>query len=246
MNELLIERLIDEIAQQGILSRISLALLGFATVGLILSLRSFIDSYNKERAKLKAQMVDLAAIKTILAAQTDTVESIKHAMEFDTWHRKEQNQLLRGKLEEIAFNCQSFVSSSFSDGLSKANGVPSNNREGSDALARFTSLIGLYFPILNPAALNLIDSSQAYDQVCKAVFFARLKRVRVREHSEPLPKSELDIAIDAVRATREELASVETSRQQFLEAGTKITLEIYEAMERLMPTKLNSKGSESN
>lgn len=100
-----------------------------------------------------------------------------------------------------------------------------------------TSLIGLYFPQLNPEAGRLLDAFSAHESVCDAIFLARLKRVRVKRHDESSESllREVDDALLSMRPTPEEFKEFETTAKQFTDAGTQITLAIYKQMDNLMP-----------
>ena len=229
--------LLADIAQQGMLLRILIGITAVAAIALVLGLRAFLNSYNSERGKLQAQRDDLSSIKAVLATQTEIVESIKHGMEFDTWHKKEENQLLRVKLEELAFHCRAFVNDFASASHSRVKGTRNPDASGSDAVAKFTSLMGLYFPELNDVSGALLDEAAALEEVCEAILLARIKRSnidRTPRDSESI-KNDLANALLQVAATEEELERYRRQSARFTEAGVKITLQIYRIMENLLP-----------
>lgn len=237
MSDAYLQILLADISQQGTLLRILIGIAIVAIVALAFGLRAFLDSYNSERGKLQAQRDELASIKAVLAAQTEIVETIKHGMEFDTWHKKEENQLLRIKLEELAFHCRAFVNDFSSACNAKVKGTRNPGSSGSDAVAKFTSLMGLYFPELNDVSAALLDEAAALEEVCEAILLARIKRSNIdRTPRDPESiRNDLTNALLRVAASDEELARFRTQSARFTEAGVTITIQIYRIMENLLP-----------
>ena len=113
-----------------------------------------------------------------LAESTAVIKGIEKKFDFENWHMKEKNQLLRVKLEGAAFACTEAVSEVFNWAIAMrtGDGIQSSGHHGFDAMS---STLSLYFPELMEQGTTVQTTAMNFIHACDEIVAARRERIDI-------------------------------------------------------------------
>jgi len=150
-------------------------------VALNLSTRENLDAALRAHADMlrtekNVQKEYFDAAKDQLQQSTEIIKKIERQFDFEGWHSKEHNLLLRTKLEQLTFACDAAVNEAIDAGVILVNGDGKYSGTG-EHLETVTSIYGLYFPELGPSCFALREAIHNYLKACRGVAFTRSSRI---------------------------------------------------------------------
>ena len=168
-----------------------------------------------------------------LAESTAVIKGIEKKFDFENWHMKEKNQLLRAKLEEADFACTEAVSEviKWAIALRQDDGIQPSGHRGFDVMS---STLSLYFPAFVEQGATVQAAAMRYIHACDKVLAARRGRI---DFPACIAKGIKDAAtmIRFSRPTEIEVSSTLYAETQLLTELKKLHRDTRSLMQNLLP-----------
>ncbi len=196
------------------------------------------DRIEEQTRALEAQRrfesEHFAAATRQLAETTQVIKSIEKKFDFENWHMKEKNQLLRVKLEEATFACAEAVQGvcAWSIALRSGDGSQPPDHHG---FGRMSSLLSLYFPTLFESGLGVQTAGMALIDACYLIRSGRVERINI-DSVASAHVADPAVALTLSRPTATEEGSTRELERQFVEAEVKFRHATRELMQSLLPS----------